>query len=1624
MKNIFSALVVFVLILQSLTGAALGASPREIEQEGAISIDMPGYPLPQKPVPYHEPGHFSNAMQYTTQVQTINEDGQVETTQLSGLDAMAADGIDPLAGNYTLVSLDKIARYSMNTAAGPLMAETFRLSDTLDTMPVSNTVGNYLAYDVAAGDLNGDYVDEQIGLYLGDGNTVNLRIGEMPGAPGKAASAPAVVSSGTDRIDVLVRGYDYALWHCLYDPISNECAWDAASSGGLLLSAPAVVSKGAGAFDVYAILSDGNLSNQVYRRSYQGSDWSGDWQAVGSDAAYWAPLADVSPVPELPAPAVAEVGGVTYLFRNDASHPLSWWNSATTTWESLEIHGLPMLDFAPAVLSLDADSFYLLSVNAGGTLMMRKYTIATGQWGDWVLARDLQKNSPGMEDVTAYSAPLAVASNDGIDIYLRGSDDQLWKLHCSASITRRGDCGAWQALAGALASDIGGALLAGQPYLFSLTGTSVLQSYNAADGWQAMPDGITPCCAVFDLGTTGVSNSIGNYNNYSVDVETGHFLGDGRSQIVVGYFSSGNSDAITLALYDISDSTTARGFRPELLTQVAVSDGFASHFRIATGDFVGQDGYDDIAFFNFHADQKFYTVYFYQYDAASQQLIDRGHKTDESPYVNADYLFGGTLNIAGGDFNGDGADELAVLTGWVNDNFDTYDSCWNYDYTFYTFIFYLKSLNNVERVNIGQYARDVTKDAGSKYVVQLAMTAGDANGDGRDEIVRTWPDGDADFDTEVRNCGLPFFQNYTLRLGHRFHRVTQVLSFNVSTDPVNPSFVLSAGSPATVTNSSKGPSQHSYGDRLATGDFDLDLKDEMLWQEWNDSNQWLHVYEQDGGSYGEVANLGNLSYSGWARYASGDFTGESLRLGSPSYRVQTGMVTPLVLLNMPPQHRDMIGGEEISVGADSIASYTYEAGQEIISTAESQRDWSLSTGLELSGGAFGASATASLNNTYGENFSNTTEQLTSWSLTQQVDAYTSDQVLYNATDYEVWEYPVYGVEGGAHGPPAIVVVFPRPVQAGMTNIAQSKEGNYCSESFYAPRHQPYNVWSYDRAGLNGYSFPDRDETQTYYHSATAGGSALTINISSGTTLITENSSNNAFTAGVELSYENELELPVGGEAFEYSFKANVEGSYNTSSVNTLNTQLTSGTTVNVNIPAIDPTDAMITEVFIYWAKAGYLVIDYQTDPGMSAPLWSTDGAYYNLPDPAFILPWYGWLSDGEIVPICVGKQLFTHDIGIQPSYAENGDTVELSATLRNFSYKASTQPIAVNFYLGEPAAGNPAIASCSIAAADLVRAKGPQTCTAPWQVTGASGGERIYAVIDPSHILNEVHEEGDIIDNNTGYNLLYTAETDYIEPSAPADRSSYQVINYLEAAGQDIFAPASAPFAPQAVYNLEFGLYAPTNLISDTLRYQLMPVEITLTQDIVGSPIQVTILQADATGELKEVIVAPFSASNPAIFVAGYRDSDLYPGVAENELNLYRWSGSVWNLAVCPGYEVVRFPIDNTLAVPVCQTGIYALRQPHAPATPLLTSPANNAAASNPVTFTWQAVTGAASYILVVDGAEVTTILAPSTSYRMTLDAGQHTWTVIAVNDAGQSAPAAAFTFIISNRIYLPATFK
>jgi len=394
---------------------------------------------------------------------------------------------------------------------------------------------------------------------------------------------------------------------------------------------------------------------------------------------------------------------------------------------------------------------------------------------------------------------------------------------------------------------------------------------------------------------------------------------------------------------------------------------------------------------------------------------------------------------------------------------------------------------------------------------------------------------------------------------------------------------------------------------------------------------------------------------------------------------------------------------------------------------------------------------------------------------------------------------------------------------------------------------------------------------------------------------------NQFSAGVEASYENELDIPIIGKAFEFSFKASVNGSYNTEAMSTLTNEYVDSSSVQITVPS-DGTFDM--GVYLYWAKAGYLAVDYRTTPG-SGGIWEL----YDRPDPAFILPWYGFPDpvtgefpiSGPDKPDCgFDRQLFTHDITLMPSYAEIGDTVTISATVRNFSAVTPGSDVTIRFYLGEPAVNNE-IGACTITDSDLARINGPQSCTADWVVDEGYGKEKIFAVIDPDDSLVEMHDENDVIDNNRGYGELYIARSDYLDPGLEIVQL-YQPLEYNDEIGRG------------------FGLYLPTKNMDNTIRYELLPTSYPLSH-LIGHPIQVLAYLGGQEDPDEEHSFGDI----PAVLSAFYRNSDLLPGMQEANLKLYRLETTGWVEATCPGSQAIRIPEENYISVPICEAGTFIL---------------------------------------------------------------------------------------------------
>jgi hypothetical protein len=209
--------------------------------------------------------------------------------------------------------------------------------------------------------------------------------------PGGLAGSPAAASWGPNRIDVFGRGADGALWHRLWDGVAWR-AWE--SLGGVLSSAPAVASWSANRLDVFVVGTHGVMYHLW---------WNGAWygfEPLGGNC--------------LQDPAVASWGPNRLdLFTLGTSNLLYHrvWNGSFWSGWAQDVPGFwfsgPSAT-SPAVGRVDV----FLDSSASGQPLGHAYW--AGAW--------YQDEEGG--SLTA--APGAVSSFRRMDVFVRGTDGNLW----------------------------------------------------------------------------------------------------------------------------------------------------------------------------------------------------------------------------------------------------------------------------------------------------------------------------------------------------------------------------------------------------------------------------------------------------------------------------------------------------------------------------------------------------------------------------------------------------------------------------------------------------------------------------------------------------------------------------------------------------------------------------------------------------------------------------------------------------------------------------------------------------------------------------------------------------------------------------------------------------------------------------------------------------------------------------------------------------------------------------------------------------------------------------------------------------------------------------------------------
>jgi len=215
--------------------------------------------------------------------------------------------------------------------------------------------------------------------------------------------------------------------------------------------------------------------------------------------------------------------------------------------------------------------------------------------------------------------------------------------------------------------------------------------------------------------------------------------------------------------------------------------------------------------------------------------------------------------------------------------------------------------------------------------------------------------------------------------------------------------------------------------------------------------------------------------------------------------------------------------------------------------------------------------------------------------------------------------------------------------------------------------------------------------------------------------------------------------------------------------------------------------------YAYWAKSGPLVVDYavKPEPDPSSPTWWQE-RYGTKSDPAFILPWRYDPEKGNALGE-EQKRFQTKDIVITPTGAQPGQVVTIKARIQNFSLLPTPLPLAVRFYVGNPAEGGIAIISTSgdsvVSTGAALQARGTAIVELLWQIPSSIGtNPRIYALLDQGNAIDEIHEANNVgwatlfIDGTAtdaaeaaGLPTVYALEQNYPNPFNPSTRIRFSL---------------------------------------------------------------------------------------------------------------------------------------------------------------------------------------------------------------------------------------------------------
>jgi hypothetical protein len=789
-------------------------------------------------------------------------------------------------------------------------------------------------------------------------------------------------------------------------------------------------------------------------------------------------------------------------------------------------------------------------------------------------------------------------------------------------------------------------------------------------------------------------------------VEAGDLTGNGKSEAVIAFVDE--SGSVSIHLFGLDEENLLQelhSFQPELLDSATTSEKFA----IAVAD-LDKNGQDELllAFYSSEPEPGSYlSIYSFGGPDSparklhTRQLIDNEYSVDFTAQ-DIDLSF----DVAAGDFDGDSIMEIAF-------GFTRYHEPGE------LIVFPLEVMDDPETPEADPLEKLVynTENLFRKEYNwngnPLNLVAGDANGNGRDELIA---------------AGTYSYILYTASAGNLLF-TDKFLEYNW-------------GESLTTTALAELDNREDNGKEIlilqnTSGDYALYCytlsKDYVI---TNLATTYLNTWNNNAGS---------------GLLVTGDFDGDIFRIGEGVKYTKTDVVQPLVILNAPPTHFDQFGNDIFDVNychngsnCESYATYTTTSSTDVSVSTTLRESWGVSATLKGGGKVLGFGVEAYLTGTYGKNFEKTSSSSQTVTIQQSVSATYDDQIYATVCDYEIWEYTVYNSNNEPRG--NIITLKPLLTE---NRWFPSKER---SAAGYIPKHEVGNILSY--TPYKDLINPDgEDKIRGSY-----GSDSYDLDANTDVTF-SVNLSNTFNNTVVE---NREIGVEVGASVSKWGLELSGTASYNRSDLSTHSVSVGSALDISVHLGGVNrsigETGYNVTP-YIYWATSGAMVIDYAArpilpEPGGTNTWWSSN---YNKPDPAFILPWRldpekGLTLEDE------ARRYQTKSIRFSPAESKPGDTITISAIINNFSPYPTAGTVPVSFYVGDPANGGTLITDIHgeslFHTAGVIDNQAFQEVSLRWVVQeNLPSFPRIYGHINPMNTLSEVHER-----NNIGWAILGKSE--------------------------------------------------------------------------------------------------------------------------------------------------------------------------------------------------------------------------------------------------------------------------